>query len=107
MDSDRKEFSSQGRQKKDQGRETERQLNLVSIAGGLFSLLCHLVDDRGKVGGAVELHFTKTVIVRLQHAFDADAVCILTVGVLRGQNTHALERTSTSSYIIHEDVCSV
>lgn len=87
----------------DQGRETERELNLVSIAGGLFSLLCHLVDDRSKVGGAVELHFTKTVIVRLQHTFDADAVCILTVGVLRGQNTHVFERISTSSYITHEE----
>lgn len=96
MDSDRKEFSSQGR-------ETERELNLVSIAGELFSLLCHLVDDRGKVGGAIELHFPETVIVRLQHAFDADAVCILTVGVLRGQNTHVFEKSSTSSYITHEE----
>lgn len=103
MDSDRKEFSSQGRQKKEQGRETERELNLVSIAGELFSLLCHLVDDRGKVGGAVELHFPETVIVRLQHAFDADAVCILTVRVLRGQKTHVFEKISTSSYITHEE----
>lgn len=70
----------------------------VSIARGWFSLLCHLVDDRGKVGGSVELHFPQTVVIRLQHAFDADAVGVLAVGVLRSENTHASVRG-----IIHVD----
>lgn len=38
---------------------------------GLFTKLSHVVDDRGEVGGAVKLHLGQTLLVGLDHTFDA------------------------------------
>lgn len=84
--------SSACKTRADRERERERSYyrplpDTVSIAGGWFSLLCHLVDDRGEVGWPIELHFPQTVVICLQHAFDADAVRVFAVRILRGENT--------------------
>lgn len=86
MDIDRESSARETRAEREMQRSCYRP-PAVSIAGGWFHLLCHLVDDRGKVGGSVQLHFPQTVVICLQHAFDADAVGVLAVGVLRGENT--------------------
>lgn len=38
---------------------------------GLSAKLSHVVDDWGEVGGAVELHLGQTLLVGLDHTFNA------------------------------------
>lgn len=38
---------------------------------GLFTKLSHVVDDWGEVGGAVKLHLGQTLLVGLDHTFNA------------------------------------
>lgn len=38
---------------------------------GLSAKLSHMVDDRGEVGGAVKLHLGQTLLVGLDHTFNA------------------------------------
>lgn len=41
------------------------------LVEGLGTKLSHVVDDRGEVGGAPELHPGQTLLVGLDHAFNA------------------------------------
>lgn len=38
---------------------------------GLSAKLRHVVDDRGEVGGAIKLHLGQTLLVGLDHTFNA------------------------------------
>ena len=54
------------------------QVHPVSLPG-------HLVDDRGEVGGPVELHCAQALEVALQHTLNARAVGVLIIVVLSGK----------------------
>lgn len=49
------------------------------------SLPGHQVDDRGEVGGPVELHRAQALEVALQHALNAHTVGVLIIVVLSGK----------------------
>lgn len=38
---------------------------------GLATKLSHMVDDWGEVGGAIKLHLGQTLLVGLDHTFNA------------------------------------
>lgn len=47
----------------------------------------HLVDDRSKIGGPVELHCAQALEVALQHTLNARTVGVLIIVVLSGKMT--------------------